>query len=150
METTKIKEKDIVILRFDSEFPVSEADLFKMMKTIRQTINKDSSIADRFICLAKGIDIETMSEDEFIQIWKSKWGHNSFDMAEKELNITEEHLAKLAEQKTEAEMNDDYSMENILGLNGKNEVELNSEDEQGNTWKPLSDEDYEKAKKGEL
>ena len=30
------------------------------------------------------------------------------------------------------------------------EVELNQKDGDGNTWKPISEEDYEKAKKGEL
>ena len=32
LETVNVKEKEIVILRFDNAFPVGEADLLKMMK----------------------------------------------------------------------------------------------------------------------
>ena len=32
----------------------------------------------------------------------------------------------------------------------KDEVELNKKDDDGNTWKAISEEDYEKAKRGEL
>ena len=71
-ETIKIKEKDIVILRFPSEWPVEEKDLVGMMKTIRDVINKDDTIVNRFICLAKGADIETLPEEQFIQLWKKQ------------------------------------------------------------------------------
>ena len=80
-ETIKVKEKDIVILRFPSEWPVEEKDLVGMMKTIRDTINKDSSIANRFICLAKGADIETLPEEQFVQLWKNRFGEQSFEDA---------------------------------------------------------------------
>ena len=99
-ETIKVKEKDIVILRFDGTFPITEPDLHAMMKTIRDAVNKDQTIVNRFICLANGISIE-----------------------------------------------------DVLGSvmpNRNVDVELNKKDDDGNTWKPISDEDYEKAKKGEL
>ena len=66
-ETLKVKEKDIVILRFDGTFPITEPDLHAMRKTIRDAVNKDQTIVNRFICLANGIDIETMSENIFLQ-----------------------------------------------------------------------------------
>ena len=78
-ETIKIKEKDIVILRFPSEWPVEEKDLVGMMKTIRDVINKDDTIVNRFICLAKGANIETLPEEQFIQLWKNRFGEQSFE-----------------------------------------------------------------------
>ena len=88
-ETIKVKEKDIVILRFPSEWPVEEKDLVGMMKTIRDVINKDSTIANRFICLAKGADIETMSEEDFISLWKNNFGEQSFEEAANEVELDE-------------------------------------------------------------
>jgi len=149
IETKKIKEKDIVILRFDAEFPVGEADLYKMMKTIREVINKDSTIAKRFICLAKGIDIETMGEDDFVQIWKSKWGETSYEMAEQELELREEELQNLQDDK-QLGLFDDPPQNPLNMAEVIKNVKLNKVDDKGNTWKPLSDEDYDKAKKGEL
>tara|TARA_B100001123_G_scaffold450669_1_gene622857 strand:- start:3718 stop:4095 length:378 start_codon:yes stop_codon:yes gene_type:complete len=86
METKIIKEKDIVILRFNEAYPLPEESLYSMMNTIRRVINKDITIANRFICLADGLNIETMGESEFIQIWKNKYGDESFEKANAELN----------------------------------------------------------------
>ena len=88
-ETVKVKEKDIVILRFDSSFPVTEPDLHAMMKTIRDAVNKDNTIVNRFICLANCIEIETMSEEDFKQIWKAKWGSTSIKKTDEELRELE-------------------------------------------------------------
>ena len=195
-ETLKVKEKDIVILRFDSSFPVTEPDLHAMMKTIRDAVNKDNTIVNRFICLAKGIEIETMGEDDFKAIWKAKWGEVSIKKAQDELNEIENAnpgQMDLFDDDTTVEdivqdsvpyynpsisssdfsnleppsppMHDDevQSIDDVLSMNlgGKAkevgsldtpdtpEVELNQKDDDGNTWKPISEEDYEKSKKGE-
>ena len=193
-ETVKVKEKDIVILRFDSSFPITEPDLHAMMKTIREAVNKDQTIVNRFICLAKGIEIETMGEEDFKAIWKAKWGEVSIKKTEEELKELENanpSQLDLFDDDTTVEdivqdnvpyynpsisssdfsnleqpappMHDDevQSIDDVLSMNlgGKAkevgdlnspEVELNQKDEDGNTWKPISEEDYEKAKKGEL
>ena len=176
-ETIKVKEKDIVILRFDGTFPITEPDLHAMMKTIRDAVNKDQTIVNRFICLANGISIEAMSEDDFKAIWMAKWGESSFKKAEEELEELEKNPPQSVEEavqdgvpgynphisssdfknlepppppKHEDEIN---SIEDVLGSvmpNRNVDVELNKKDDDGNTWKPISDEDYEKAKKGEL
>ena len=80
-ETVNVTSKDIVILRFPSEWPVTEADLQAMMKTIRTAINNDSTIVKRFVCMAKGMEIETLKEEQFVQIWESKFGEKSFKKA---------------------------------------------------------------------
>ena len=94
-ETIKVKEKDIVILRFPSSWPVEEKDLVGMMKTIRDVINKDATIANRFVCLADGADIETLPEEQFIQIWKNNFGEQSFEdvqQEEQEQELIRKHL----------------------------------------------------------
>ena len=194
-ETVKVKEKDIVILRFDSSFPVTEPDLHAMMKTIRDAVNKDETIVNRFICLANGIDIETMSENDFKAIWMAKWGDTSFKKADKELkelektnpsqldlfdedatsvedivqdnlpdynpNVSSSDYKNLEEQPPPIHEDEVGSIDDVLSMNlggkGKEvgdinhgEFELNQKDGDGNTWKPISEEDYEKAKKGEL
>ena len=115
-ENIKVKEKDIVILRFDSSFPITEPDLHAMMKTIRDAVNKDQTIVNRFICLANGIDIETMNEEDFKAIWKAKWGEASFKEAERELAELENNASQLDlfDEETTAE---DVVKNNVPGYN---------------------------------
>ena len=81
MQNVNIKEKDIVVLRFDEAYPVPEESMYRMMHNIRRVINYDKTLATRFICLADNLNIETMGESEFVQIWKNKFGDESFDKA---------------------------------------------------------------------
>ena len=81
MQNVNIKEKDIVILRFDEAYPVPEESMYRMMHNIRRVINYDKTLATRFICLADGLNIETMGESEFVTIWKNKFGDESFENA---------------------------------------------------------------------
>ena len=83
MQNVNIKEKDIVILRFDEAYPVPEESMYRMMHNIRRVINYDKTLATRFICLAEGLNIETMGESEFVTIWKNKFGDKSFEDANK-------------------------------------------------------------------
>ena len=82
MQNVNIKEKDIVILRFDEAYPVPEESMYRMMHNIRRVINYDKTLATRFICLAEGLNIETMGESEFVRIWKNKFGEDSFENAD--------------------------------------------------------------------
>jgi hypothetical protein len=168
------------------------------MKTIRDAVNKDETIVNRFICLADGINVESMSEEDFKSIWKAKWGEASFKKTDKELkelekdsnymppdrsldevtqelaaqelvkqsvpgynpSITSSDFSHLEEQPPPKHVDEINSIEDVLGSiptkdnydeeAGDGDVELNKTDDDGNTWKPISEEDYEKAKKGEL
>ena len=175
-ETIKVKEKDIVILRFDGTFPITEPDLHAMMKTIRDAVNKDQTIVNRFICLANGINVEAMSEEDFKAIWKAKWGEASFQKAEEELEeleknppttieeavqdgvpgynpaISSSDFAGLEQQPPPKHEDEIQNIDDVLGSLGPNapnntHVDLNNPDEIGNVWKPLSDEDLEKELK---
>ena len=110
-ETIKVKEKDIVILRFPSEWPVEEKDLVGMMKTIRDAINKDSTIANRFVCLAKGADIETLPEEQFVQLWKNRFGEQSFEDVKAETEEEEMIRKHLKQHGIEEQTFDDTSID---------------------------------------
>jgi hypothetical protein len=137
LETVNVTSKDIVILRFPSEWPVEEVDLQAMMKTIRTTINSDKTIVKRFVCLAKGLEIETFNEDKFIEIWKSKFGEQSFE------NAIAENSNQISIFPTVGSV-EPKSIDEVL------EVTLNAEDDDGNTWKGIDDEMYDQVERGEL
>lgn len=149
-ETVNITSKDLVILRFPSEWPVNEADLQAMMKTVRTAINQDSTIVKRFVCMAKGMEIDTLKEEQFVQIWQSKFGEASF----KEANEEDPNQMDLFPQEPINPENMESVLENVIPSEEKKSVEidvkLNSTDEAGNTWKELDDETYEKVQRGEI
>ena len=76
-------------------------------------------------------------------------------------NVSSSDYKNLEEQPPPIHEDEVGSIDDVLSMNlggkGKEvgdinhgEVELNQKDGDGNTWKPISEEDYEKAKKGEL
>ena len=151
-ETINITSKDLVILRFPSEWPVNEADLQAMMKTVRTAINQDSTIVKRFVCMAKGMEIETLKEEQFIQIWQSKFGDESF----KKANEEDPNQLDLFPQEPQEPINPDNMesvLENVIPDEEKSveiDVKLDTPDDDGNSWKEIDDETYEKVQRGEL
>ena len=149
-ETVNITSKDLVILRFPSEWPVNEADLQAMMKTVRTAINQDSTIVKRFVCMAKGLEIETMKEEQFIQIWKAKFGEESF----KKANEEDPNQLDLFPQEPINSDSMESVLENVIPSEEKKSVEidvkLDTPDGNGNSWKELDEDTYEKVKRGEL
>ena len=149
-ETVNINSKDLVILRFPSEWPVNEADLQAMMKTVRTAINQDSTIVKRFVCMAKGMEIETLKEEQFIQIWKSKFGDASF----KEANEEGPNQMDLFPQEPINPDSMESVLENVIPSEEKKSVEidvkLDKPDEDGNSWKAIDEDTYEKVQRGEL
>jgi hypothetical protein len=154
-ETVNITSKDLVILRFPSEWPVNEADLQAMMKTVRTAINQDSTIVKRFVCMAKGMEIETLKEEQFVQIWKARFGEESFKKANEEdpnqIELFDDHL--WAKGKEINPDNMESVLENVVPKENKSveiDVKLDTPDSAGNSWKELDDDTYEKVKRGEL
>ncbi len=67
-----VDKKDILIVRFDYEYPVSDENIKTISQTISNIVNKDDRFLNRVIFLPKGFEIESLQEQEFIEIWKSK------------------------------------------------------------------------------
>tara|TARA_B100000131_G_scaffold301408_1_gene323597 strand:- start:173 stop:532 length:360 start_codon:yes stop_codon:yes gene_type:complete len=68
-----VKEKQIVVVYFDFEYPMNPKDIEQVTQTISNIINSMSpDFINRVIFLPKGFDMYNLSEDDFIKIWKSK------------------------------------------------------------------------------
>ena len=67
-----VDKKDILIVWFDYEYPVSDENIKNISQTISNIVNKDERFLNRVIFLPKGFEMESLQEQEFIEIWKSK------------------------------------------------------------------------------
>tara|TARA_R100000315_G_C5085459_1_gene49340 strand:- start:27 stop:377 length:351 start_codon:yes stop_codon:yes gene_type:complete len=67
-----IKEKQMVVVYFDFQYPMETQAIEQVTQTISNIINEDPKFINRVIFLPKGFDMYNLSEDDFIKIWKSK------------------------------------------------------------------------------
>ena len=67
-----IDKKDMLIVRFDYQYPLGETEITNITQTISNIINKDDRFLNRVLFLPKGFEIENLDEQDFIEIWKSK------------------------------------------------------------------------------
>ena len=67
-----IKEKQMVVVYFDFQYPMNPEDIQQVTQTISNIINEDRRFINRCIFLPKGFDMYNLTEDDFIKIWKSK------------------------------------------------------------------------------
>ena len=67
----EVDKKDILVVNFDFEYPIQEHDISNFTQAISNILNKDDRFLNRVIFLPKGFEIDKLSEDEFITIWKS-------------------------------------------------------------------------------
>ena len=72
-KTYSIKEKQIVVVYFDFQYPMNPKDIEQVTQTISNIVNSLSpEFINRVIFLPKGFDMYNLTEDDFIKIWKSK------------------------------------------------------------------------------
>ena len=68
-----IKEKQMVVVYFDFQYPMNPKDIEQVTQTISNIVNSLSpEFINRVIFLPKGFDMYNLTEDDFIKIWKSK------------------------------------------------------------------------------
>ena len=75
----EIDKKHILVVYFDFEYPIEEQNISNLTQAISNLVNKDDRFLNRVIFLPKGFKIETLEEQEFIEIWKSKSDGNFVD-----------------------------------------------------------------------
>tara|TARA_Y100000593_G_scaffold91723_1_gene181363 strand:+ start:241 stop:564 length:324 start_codon:yes stop_codon:yes gene_type:complete len=78
-ESLTLDKKQIILVRFDFEYPMDEANITQITQTISNIINVDRRFINRVIFLPKGFDLDVLGEDDFIEIWKSKVGDDIVD-----------------------------------------------------------------------
>ena len=71
-ESMLVDKKQIIVVRFDFEYPMAERDIQQITQAISNVINKDKRFLNRVIFLPKGFELDTLNEQDFIEIWKSK------------------------------------------------------------------------------
>ena len=67
-----VDKKQMVVVYFDYKYPIGEDDVTQVTQTISNIINTDRRFINRCIFLPKGFDMYNLTEDDFINIWKSK------------------------------------------------------------------------------
>ena len=71
-ESMLVDKKQIIVVRFDFEYPMAERDIQQITQALSNVINKDKRFLNRVIFLPKGFELDALDEQDFIQIWKSK------------------------------------------------------------------------------
>ena len=97
--------------------------------------------------MAKGMEIETLKEEQFVQIWKARFGEESFKKANEEdpnqIELFDDHL--WAKGKEINPDNMETVLENVVPKENKSveiDVKLDTPDSAGNSWKELDDDTY--------
>lgn len=71
-ESMEVNKKQIIVVRFDFEYPMAERDIQQITQAASNIINIDKRFLNRVIFLPKGFELDALDEQDFIQIWKSK------------------------------------------------------------------------------
>ena len=71
-ESMLVDKKQIIVVRFDFEYPMAERDIQQITQALSNVINEDKRFLNRVIFLPKGFELDSLDEQDFIQIWKSK------------------------------------------------------------------------------
>ena len=71
-ESLLVDKKQIIVVRFDFEYPMVERDVQQITQALSNVINEDKRFLNRVIFLPKGFELDALDEQDFIQIWKSK------------------------------------------------------------------------------
>ena len=79
-----VDKKQLVVAYFDYKYPIEEESITQITQAISNIVNENPKFVNRVIFLPKGFDMYNLTEDDFIQIWKSKVDSKEVD------NIIEE------------------------------------------------------------
>jgi|3_EtaG_2_1085321.scaffolds.fasta_scaffold46242_2 hypothetical protein len=71
-DSISVDKKQIIVVRFDFEYPMAERDIQQITQATSNIINTDNRFLNRVIFLPKGFELDALSEEDFVEIWKSK------------------------------------------------------------------------------
>ena len=77
LKNIKVKEhlidkKQMLVVYFDFSYPIDNQNIEQITQTVSNIVNEDRRFINRVIFLPKGFDMYNLSENDFINIWKSK------------------------------------------------------------------------------
>ena len=99
-ESMLVDKKQIIVVRFDFEYPMVERDIQQITQALSNVINQDKRFLNRVIFLPKGFELDALDEQDFIQIWKSK---SDEDFVDEIINEEDPNQLKLFQEDVENE-----------------------------------------------
>ena len=99
-ESMLVDKKQIIVVRFDFEYPMVERDIQQVTQALSNVINQDKRFLNRVIFLPKGFELDSLDEQDFIQIWKSK---SDEDFVDEIINEEDPNQLKLFQEDVEDE-----------------------------------------------
>ena len=99
-ESILVDKKQIIVVRFDFEYPMVERDIQQVTQALSNVINQDKRFLNRVIFLPKGFELDSLDEQDFIQIWKSK---SDEDFVDEIINEEDPNQLKLFQEDVEDE-----------------------------------------------
>ena len=99
-ESMLVDKKQIIVVRFDFEYPMVERDIQQVTQALSNVINQDKRFLNRVIFLPKGFELDALDEQDFIQIWKSK---SDEDFVDEVINEEDPNQLKLFQEVIENE-----------------------------------------------
>ena len=99
-ESMLVDKKQIIVVRFDFEYPMVERDIQQVTQAISNVVNQDKRFLNRVIFLPKGFELDALDEQDFIQIWKSK---SDEDFVDEIINEEDPNQLKLFQEDVEDE-----------------------------------------------
>ena len=99
-ESMLVDKKQIIVVRFDFEYPMAERDIQQVTQALSNVINQDKRFLNRVIFLPKGFELDSLDEQDFIQIWKSK---SDEDFVDEIINEEDPNQLKLFQEDVEDE-----------------------------------------------
>tara|TARA_B100001778_G_C18157553_1_gene436583 strand:- start:175 stop:528 length:354 start_codon:yes stop_codon:yes gene_type:complete len=109
IKNIKIKEhlidkKQMLVVYFDFSYPMDNENIEQVTQAVSNIVNEDRRFINRVIFLPKGFDMYNLSEDDFINIWKSKVDADKVDELMKDDKIQDLNQLELFETKNDVEV----------------------------------------------
>ena len=109
LKNIKIKEhlidkKQMLVIYFDFSYPIDNENIEQITQTVSNIVNEDRRFINRVIFLPKGFDMYNLSEDDFINIWKSKVNAEKVDELMKDDKIQDPNQLELFETNNDVEV----------------------------------------------
>ena len=109
LKNIKIKEhlidkKQMLVIYFDFSYPIDNENIEQITQTVSNIVNEDRRFINRVIFLPKGFDMYNLSEDDFINIWKSKVNSKEVDKLMEDDKLKDPNQLELFEKTNDVEV----------------------------------------------
>ena len=109
LKNIKVKEhiidkKQMLVVYFDFSYPIDNENIEQITQAVSNIVNEDRRFVNRVIFLPKGFDMYNLSEDDFINIWKSKVNSKEVDKLMEDDKLKDPNQLELFEKTNDVEV----------------------------------------------